>query len=825
MTPPQILVVEDENITAQNICQKLRNVGYNVSAVTAYGEEAIAKAEALRPDLVLMDIGLAGEMDGIEAAAQIYQQFNIPVIYLTAYTDESKLQRAKLTEPFGYLLKPFQARELRGAIEMALHKHKLELELRESRAELAAIFDSTPTLMILVDQERRVRKINRAAMETANRPAEEMLGRRGGEALRCIHALDVPAGCGFGPACQTCTVRRVVLDTFEKGHGFHQVEAQLTLARNEKSETRNLLLSTTPLTLTGSPLALVCIDDITARQQAEEKLREAETNYRTVANFAYDWETWENPDGAFRYVSPSCERITGYTAQEFINQPQLFADLILPEDRPLWTEHRRNVTLMPRCHDAQFRIQRRNGEIRWLEHVCQPVSDDQGAFLGYRASNRDITLRKQATEGLQDSVQKLKIAYEQATIYAQELTGEITERKRIEKELQKLNAELEQRVTGRTRELAALYDVTAVASEALSLDAMLSTMLQRVLVAMQSSMGYIHLLAENGETLTLMRQQGLPPSEIPRLSSVPVQDVLLGRVVTQGQPLVSPRINTDPRFTVWLPFANLTYVGMPMSARGRIVGVISMLRSAAQQYTTEELALLGSVADQVGVAIENAQLRQQAEQAAITQERVRLSRELHDSVVQLLYSIKLFAKSGKNAYHLGDEAEVQHCLTELGDSAQQALKEMRLLVYELRASALETDGLTVALQHRLDAVEQRVGVMARLQVNQAAKLPPQVEKEFYHIAIEALNNTLKHAQATTVTINIECNTQEIKLEIMDNGLGFALNGLEHQGGMGLLSMRERAERLGGQLTIETQPGAGVQIKVEVPVSLVEVSDE
>jgi PAS domain S-box-containing protein len=139
MAKAQILVVEDEGIVALNIQSGLESLGYDVPVVVASGEEAIEEAERTRPDLVLMDIMLAGEMDGVEAAEQIRQRFNIPVIYLTAYVDDDTLQRARITEPFGYLLKPFEERELHTTIEMALYKHKAEEALRRRDAILGAV--------------------------------------------------------------------------------------------------------------------------------------------------------------------------------------------------------------------------------------------------------------------------------------------------------------------------------------------------------------------------------------------------------------------------------------------------------------------------------------------------------------------------------------------------------------------------------------------------------------------------------------------------------------------------------------------------------------
>ena len=140
MSKAKILVVEDERITARNIQNQLKKLGYNVSAIASSGEEAIQKTAETYPDLVLMDIKLEGDMDGIQAAEQIRIRFDIPVIYLTAYADENTLQQAKVTELYSYILKPFRAKELQTNVEIALYKHKMDKELRESEERHRTLF-------------------------------------------------------------------------------------------------------------------------------------------------------------------------------------------------------------------------------------------------------------------------------------------------------------------------------------------------------------------------------------------------------------------------------------------------------------------------------------------------------------------------------------------------------------------------------------------------------------------------------------------------------------------------------------------------------------
>ncbi|MHC4509804.1 MAG: PAS domain S-box protein, partial [Planctomycetota bacterium] len=152
--------------------------------------------------------------------------------------------------------------------------------------------------------------------------------------------------------------------------------------------------------------------DVTEHRKAQEQLAEAEMRYRTVAEFAHDWEYWQNPDGSLRYVSPSCERITGYPPEQFFSNPDLLLDIIFPEDKSLWKQHHDDSLRKLGPHDAQFRICRRDGHICWIEHTCRPVTDADGEFLGFRGSNRDITERKQAEQALRETTGLLETIFE-----------------------------------------------------------------------------------------------------------------------------------------------------------------------------------------------------------------------------------------------------------------------------------------------------------------------------------------------------------------------------------------------------------------------------
>ncbi|WP_445630587.1 ATP-binding protein [Nostoc sp. DSM 114167] len=181
MTKAKILVVEDEAIVAKDLQYRLNKFGYIVPAIASSGEEAINIAIEISPDLVLMDIKLKGSMDGIEAAEEIYKRLDIPVIYLTAYADENTLERAKITEPFAYLLKPFKERELQTNIEITLTKHGLEKQLKVNKKWLDALLKSISDGVIASDLQDLITFMNPVAENLTGWKQEEACGRNSSE--------------------------------------------------------------------------------------------------------------------------------------------------------------------------------------------------------------------------------------------------------------------------------------------------------------------------------------------------------------------------------------------------------------------------------------------------------------------------------------------------------------------------------------------------------------------------------------------------------------------------------------------------------------------
>lgn len=187
MQQAKIVIVEDESIVALDIRNRLNRLGYTVLGMAATGEDAVKMVGATQPDIVLMDIHLRGKMDGVEAAARINEQHNIPVVYLTAYADETTLQRAKITESFGYLLKPFEERELSATIETALYKHHIESRLKEHDRWLSTTLKSIGDAVIATDVNGVINFFNPIAEQLTGWPQDEAISK---PVSRVIHLLD-----------------------------------------------------------------------------------------------------------------------------------------------------------------------------------------------------------------------------------------------------------------------------------------------------------------------------------------------------------------------------------------------------------------------------------------------------------------------------------------------------------------------------------------------------------------------------------------------------------------------------------------------------------
>jgi len=381
-------------------------------------------------------------------------------------------------------------------------------------------------------------------------------------------------------------------------------------------------------------------------------------------------------------------------------------------------------------------------------------------------------------------------------------------------ELDNSYSSLEKKVADRTRELATLNSILSVASRSLDIEEILEDALNQTVEQMGFDAGVAFKFEPHPAPPLLMAHQGFEPATAINLVNsytiagrgipavYPEEVIAFGIEDFQDEKLRDRLSQFD--------FQLLVYI--PLSTKGRKLGFFILGKHELGQLFPEELSLLSSIGKQVAVAMENARLYEQAELVAITAERNRLARELHDAVTQTLFSASLIADVIPRIWRRDPEEGLQN-LEELRQLTRGALAEMRTLLLEMRPEALERSDIKSLLTQLADAFIGRVRVPVSLVIQGDCELTHEVKSVFYRVAQEALNNVAKHSGARQVELRLECQPGQMNLTIQDDGLGFEPDSLP-PGHMGIAIMRERASSIGASLMIESQVGRGTTVELD-----------
>jgi signal transduction histidine kinase len=313
---------------------------------------------------------------------------------------------------------------------------------------------------------------------------------------------------------------------------------------------------------------------------------------------------------------------------------------------------------------------------------------------------------------------------------------------------------------------------------------------------------------------------GMSDDLIASMGPLPRTHGLLGAMLESEEPYRTSDIRRDPRFQGWWPDEHpgmRSFLGVPIVSRRGIIGAFYLTeKEGLDEFGEDDERLIVMLAAHAAIAIENARLFERSRELSIVEERNRLARDLHDSVAQKLFAVILTAEAAATLHDRGSgEASAQ--LGRLRELSREAMEELRAVIFELRPAALESEGLGTTLRKHVEVLRRVYRREIGLETSGTPRLAPRADSEVLRIAQEALQNALRHARAERLDVRLDAGDGRVALTVADDGIGFdpAAPALRSRR-LGLTSMEERARAVGGRLTIESSPGAGTTVRLEVP---------
>lgn len=360
--------------------------------------------------------------------------------------------------------------------------------------------------------------------------------------------------------------------------------------------------------------------------------------------------------------------------------------------------------------------------------------------------------------------------------------------------------------------------VLEMASEQRSLDRVLKTMAN--VARRLASARYAAIGVPDGEGgFEKFVTSGITSKQWDAIGELPRQHGLLAAMLEGTEPYRAPNIQEDPRFEGW-PAAHprmRSFLGVPIVSRGRVVGafyVTDRRGPRGSDFTDEDQRLIETLATHAALAIENTRLFERSRELSVIEERNRLARELHDAVNQTLFSASLTAQA---AAILVDTSptDAKRQLRTVQELTQAAMDEMRSLIFELRPADLGEDGFVATLRKHIDVLRRVHGKEIILTIDGEPTLTARMAQEIFRITQEALANALKHGAPEHVEVRLRSQDGRLRLHVADDGGGFDTRARDLRRHLGLVSMRERAEAIGGKLRIRSRPRAGTTVSLEV----------
>lgn len=384
----RILIVEDEALIAEELRGRLSNLGYKVVGVTHSGEDAIELTRTEAPNIVLMDIQLHGKMDGIQAAEEIRNELHIPVIFVTAYADDETLKRAKVTQPFGYLLKPFDTYELRSSIEMALYKNDIEAALRKSESMYRNLVELSSDAVLVTDLRGLITDaFHQTAKWFGYTDSKELIGVNGFELIAPEDRER--AQLSLEKTLKEDWTRDVELTLMRKDGTFFIGEINSTVIRNDRQEPEGFL---------------VIAKDISSRKNAEHALKESEERYRNLFEQSVLGIYRTTPDGEIIMANRALINMLGYQSLDDIKSRNLEQEgFVNSDDRAIFKQ---KINQEGRIIGHETSWVKKDGSALHVRENARAVCNKDGDFIYFEGTIEDVTLRKRSEEMLRSERDK-----------------------------------------------------------------------------------------------------------------------------------------------------------------------------------------------------------------------------------------------------------------------------------------------------------------------------------------------------------------------------------------------------------------------------------
>ncbi len=370
---------------------------------------------------------------------------------------------------------------------------------------------------------------------------------------------------------------------------------------------------------------------------------------------------------------------------------------------------------------------------------------------------------------------------------------------------------INERLEHRARQLETSARVSHQISSLLTIDDLLTKVVWLIKESFKAYHVHVFLLDESLEILQLRASTAVQQHHI-RMDAGGLNSM----AIRTKEAVFAADVHTDRHYLQdqLLPETRSELV-VPLHVGNRVIGTLDVMSQQTNAYSAEDILVMQGLGDQIATAIENARLYENTRRLAVLEERTRLARDLHDSVTQSVYSLHLLSEGWRRLIVAGQIEKAPEYLIRVNEITAQVLLELRMLIFELQPSLLESDGLIAAIQERLRFIEDVLGVQVVVSCDDPLPLSSSLAAALYWIAREALNNIVKHAYATHINVRLHTTDDVISMEIEDNGCGFVPEHATSRTGLGLQSMHQRIMDLGGTLRIVSTPNLGTTIIVRI----------